>query len=177
MAKVCRSKPKSSNRPTNFVDTDTDNYTSAGPVEDPQDSVGLYKVTSKGRNPFNVTVTIDGKPLQMEVDTGASMTIIPEEVYQWQFGHVPLQSTSLLLVNLLRGKVDGDVMGEGSVTVQYCQQKASLPLIVAKVKGQPPVPGKNWLEVLILDWNSIFKMSSSQIQNANSVLDKILREH
>ncbi|KAJ8021906.1 hypothetical protein HOLleu_39239 [Holothuria leucospilota] len=175
LAKVCRSKHKSSNRPTNFVDTDTDDYTNAGPVEDPQDSLGLYTVTSKGRNPFNVTVTIDGKPLEMEVDTGASMTIIPEEVYQKQFGHVPLQSTSLQFKTYSGEKLD--VMGEGSVTVQYCQQKASLPLIVAKVKGQPPVLGRNWLEVLKLDWNSIFKMSSSQFQNANSELDKILKEH
>lgn len=93
-------KAKSTHRPTYFVNaassssTTTGDHANVGPEEDSQDSLGLYTVTSKDWNLFNVTVKTEGKSLEVDVDTDASMSIIQEEVYQKHFRHIQLQSTA-----------------------------------------------------------------------------------
>ena len=49
------------------------------------------------------------------------------------------------------------VLGSTEVLVQHNGQSMSLPLIVMKGKGSPLL-GRNWLSVLKLDWQNVFKV-------------------
>ena len=49
----------------------------------------LYSVNGNTR-PIVVTVNVNSKPLQMEVDTGASLSIISEETFNNEFNQTEL---------------------------------------------------------------------------------------
>ena len=76
-------------------------------------------------------VTIDGKPLSMEVDTGAAVSLISEEVMRWQFPSAKLQPSTAIL-RTYTGQTK-DVVGELLVNMQYRQQSPKkLNLVVAQ---------------------------------------------
>ncbi len=67
-------------------------------------------------------VTLDGKLVDMEIDTGASVSLMPENVYTQLW---PGRSLDYL-------KDPIGVVGSVSVCVQYQGQSAELELIVVK---------------------------------------------
>ena len=86
---------------------------------------------------FKVTVELCGEPHKLEIDTGATRTVLNEETY-----------------NKLCDKVDyvsGEVMIP--VCVKYQNQQHNLPAMVVKCPG-PNLLGRDWLQVIKLNWNS-----------------------
>ena len=107
----------------------------------------LYKVTSgtSGHKPFEVELELDGHPVIMEIDTGASKSVIPWKVYKEKFTKKPLEETSLQLKTY-----DGQLLEvKGTIIVQVVQgtSKALLPLIVVNSSG-PSLLGRDWLKSL-----------------------------
>ncbi|XP_033124030.1 uncharacterized protein K02A2.6-like [Anneissia japonica] len=49
-------------------------------------------------------------------------------------------------------------MGVFETKISYNNQTAILLIVVADVLNQPPILGRNWMEVIRLDWLSIFKV-------------------
>ena len=100
-------------------------------------------------------INVDDKPITMEVDTGASLSVIGENEYREQFGEVrkPLLSTKAILKTFSGEKIKP--LGIASVNVNYNGQSAELPLIVTPGRG-PALLGRNWLEKVKLDWNNLF---------------------
>ena len=47
--------------------------------------------------PIVVAVTIADVPVQVEVDTGAFVTIVSQKRYTWLFAHIPLRESQHLL--------------------------------------------------------------------------------
>ena len=48
-----------------------------------QNEYPLYCLSDAGRSkPINVEVVVDGKPLTMELDTGAAVSLVSESTYQ-----------------------------------------------------------------------------------------------
>ena len=54
------------------------------------------------------------------------------------------------------------MLGQADVPVEYEGQSVKLPLVVAKIKGQPAILGRNWLYQLKLNWK-VFKVTGSDI--------------
>ena len=50
--------------------------------EEPYDFDYMFALRSPAHKPITVTVTVDGKPLTMEVDTGAGVSLISEETFK-----------------------------------------------------------------------------------------------
>ncbi|XP_041453560.1 uncharacterized protein K02A2.6-like [Lytechinus variegatus] len=106
--------------------------------------------------PYIVPVTIEGVELQMELDTGAAVSILTYDDYLKHFKHVQLQAIRRPL--RVYGGARLDLAGEIDVEVkyQYMNQAMTLTLVVVKTSQHaPPLFGRSWLRKLKLDWKSL----------------------
>ena len=144
------------------------------------DTLGLYHVDShkvdpkKSTQPIVVQLTVADTRVQFEVDTGSAKTIIPEKLYHEKFEHVPLKESHSFLKTYSGDKLH--LVGEAEVRVCYDddEQEYMLPLIVARVGvKQPAILGRDWLQFIRLNWESLF---ASNIMHV-SELDEVLGRH
>ncbi|XP_021345514.1 uncharacterized protein K02A2.6-like [Mizuhopecten yessoensis] len=145
-------KFKKRNPKINFVeDSDVD---SSGAYEtDCKYSWPLFSIKSDGQKEINIDLLIDRKPQKMELDTGASVSLISEKEYRQKYhGSVKLNDTTTVLRTYTGQLLP--VVGGMSVMVQYGDQQVSLPLLVVKADG-PALLGRNWLSKLKLNWQPI----------------------
>ena len=105
-----------------------------------------------------MTMTVEGKELVLEVDTGASVTVIPNKMFKEKLGYLKLRPASTSLKTYTGTELP--LCGETQVHVEYQGQSAKLPLIVAEVDGKPAILGRNWLNVVKLNWKELFNVSS-----------------
>ena len=78
-----------------------------------------------------------------EVDTGAAVTIVSQEVYQQLFNNLKLCPSSMLLKSYTGNQVK--VLGEAQVDVSYGEQKGKYTLYVVKGNNSCLL-GQNWLK-------------------------------
>ena len=102
-------------------------------------------------------LTLDGNPVQMELDTGASLSIISEKMWRSTL-QAPVLAQSRVQLRTYTGQ-HLKILGEKVVKVQYGDQTWTLPLIVVSGDG-PALFGRNWLREIRLDWGSIQKLSA-----------------
>ena len=105
---------------------------------------------------FIVPVVIEGKNVDMELDTGASVTIIPKNVWYGVLATKPLKETDLKLRRFSGPEIP--VVGEAEVRVSHHNQEISLPVFITDNVG-PVLIGRDWLSALKLDWALIKQMS------------------
>ena len=108
----------------------------------------------------------------MEVDTGASLSVICEELYNHLFSTG--QATQLVESGIvLRTYTGEEVKPKGSCSMNVCYDgvEYSLPLLVVGGKG-PALLGRNWLEKIKLNWPIIKQLSSH-----NKRLEEILQKY
>lgn len=56
------------------------------------------------------------------------------------------------------------------VDIDFQGQKSNLPLVVADIQGQLPVLERNWLSVVRLNWQELFKVSTAVEELYKSVI-------
>ena len=112
----------------------------------------LFTLPNNNYPPLEVPVSINNVDLKMEVDTGAAFSIISENTYHNYFHATPLQPSDIVLRTYSGETIT--ILGSLNVTVQYEAQSFILPLIVVQGDG-PSLLGRNWLEVILLNWNHI----------------------
>lgn len=109
----------------------------------------------------------------MEVDTVASLSLISncKEAYLSVWGdsnRSTLQTTDICLQIYTGEKIA--MMGSLQVDVSHNNQTKQLPLLVVKGQG-PNLLGRDWMNELILDWQTIHNVQDNQ------QLDKLLQKH
>ena len=121
---------------------------------DTDSELPLFKIkdSSKAVHPITVDMEISGKALNMEVNTGAAVSIISKATYQKLFSQVPLKSAPIRLKTYTGDPIT--VKGEMIAQVKYGSQRKELSLIVVKGDG-PSLFGRNWLDHFQLDWKTI----------------------
>ncbi len=102
--------------------------------------------------PITVDVQANGKPLSMELDTGAAVSVISEQMQRRVFPEAPLKRTTVVLRTYTGEPMR--VAGQLDVHVQYGSQTRTLPLVVVAGKG-PTLLGRDWLQYIQLDWKMI----------------------
>ena len=111
----------------------------------------LFNFGSQRPSPYKVQLSVAGQPLEMEVDTGASLSVISEELYNYLFsaGQAPQLVESGIVLRTYTGE---EVKPEGSCSVNVCYDgvEYSLPLLVVGGKG-PALLGRNWREKIKLN--------------------------
>ena len=92
-----------------------------------------------------VTVKVNDKNLQMEVDTGASASVISEEVYArlWKREDAPPLRPTMVTLRIYTGEKLA-LLGSITVDVQYQEQRRTLSLLVVAGSG-PTLLGRDWL--------------------------------
>ena len=95
---------------------------------------------------------INNVPCELELDTGAAVTVIPEEIWQKDLGSVPSQKSKVTLRSYSGHLIP--VSGETAVHVKYSFQELDLPIIVTKGKGVV-LMRRDWLSKIKLNWHQI----------------------
>ena len=83
--------------------------------------LNLYKLGESRVKPLLVTMQIEGTPLQMEIDTGASMSIMSEKMFRELAPERNIQPSKLYL-QTFTGEIVSPV-GSAKVSVEYQNQK------------------------------------------------------
>ena len=132
-----------------------------------QEEVGvLFSLTSKGG--VNVTMNVAGSDVDVEVETGATVTVIPTGVFQSALSHVQLSGSAVRLQTYSGELLE--VPGEADVPVRYGNRFAVPKIVVVDVSNKPAILGRSWLQVIHMDWSSLF-----QVQGENKEADLLSR--
>ena len=105
-----------------------------------------------GNDPIMISITLNAMKVEMEVDTGAAVSVMSVELYY------ELNGGDLQECNLRLKTYTGEIMrplGVGWLDVEYNGMKVKLPIIVLE-GSVPTLMGRNWLSVLNIDWKSLF---------------------
>ena len=148
-------------------DSSDDDYSN----EDDRDrEYTMYHVSSGSTKPLVVDVRINEIDIPMELDTGASVSLMSEANFQ------PLREKGAVVVKTKArlSTYTGEaitVAGTADVQVEYQGHSVVLPLIITRGEG-PTLLGRNWLSVLKLDWPKIFAVRSQPERTLQHVLDQ-----
>ena len=89
-----------------------------------------------------VAVTINGKEIIMELDTGAAVSVISKELWKFMFPAVEVDSSEVRLTTYTKELLT--IIGQRDVEVQYKDQKMNLILVIIEGNG-PAFLGRGWL--------------------------------
>ena len=132
------------------------------------DEYTLYSLEdNNNRQPFLVQLQIDGVPLTMELDTGASLSLMSKTTFHKHWPNRSLQATTRKL-RTYTGETIG-VLGTAQVCVTHGKNSADLELMVVDLDG-PSLLIRNWLNQLTLDWSVLHYMHEG-------ALGEMLRKH
>ena len=165
VAKVCRRKNKYRTEQTNAVTAEET------VIESHQrEEYMLFQVRAGPSRPYKAVVKANGNLLPMEIDTGASVSVVGEKTLKTiQKGEttLELQQTSVRLQAYTGETIP--VLGSVIVPVEHNGQTRTLPLIVTEGSG-PSLLGRDWLSALRLDWKVIFSVEATL--SLQQILDK-----
>lgn len=116
-----------------------------GPGEDPD---GFYVIRKSLNRLVQVELQLDGNPVTMEGDTGATMSLILER----RLKQVLLKVAHIITLAVLQTYTSEriPVRGELQVMVEYGDQKKRLSLYVTK-GDVPCIMGQEWLKSIRLE--------------------------
>ena len=99
--------------------------------EDSDLDLPIHKIAAFSTHAITVKLEIQGKPVVMEVDTGAVASVLSEETYK-KFSNLTLKEALKGLKTYTGERIP---VLEVVVEVSYQQENHQLPLIVVKGKG------------------------------------------
>lgn len=130
----------------------------------------------KTQSPMFVEVKVEGLLIQMELDTGAAVSILPLGMYNEKFRHIPLKETAARLKTYTGERVQPQ--GQLSVKVEIDKVVQHLTFIV--VDGpSPPLLGRDRLSKIPVNWNTITLIGADQhsIGGSNRQLEALLSKY
>ena len=100
-------------------------------IEDPDElPYVLHTLRAQSGQPLEVDLMLDGKPLCMEVDTGAALSLVSEKTYRSLFPERCLQPSKACLRTYSGKSIT--VIGQVEVEVCYEEQRVKVTLLVVK---------------------------------------------
>ena len=116
-----------------------------------------HKIKSSRTEPIWIHPKVNGCQLQMELDTGSALTILPASMFHEHFD-LPLQPTSTMLKpyagDHLRPK------GVFRAHVCYNGQEFEADAYVVDSDG-PALFGRDWLQNIVFDWRSLHNIKAN----------------
>ena len=103
LASVCRSKRKNQRKPSAAANpAEQESWAVQADTQETgsdSDTASIWQIGSERRapHPITVTVTVNDRPLQMELDTGAAVSIISERERHRLYPHISLRPSHTLL--------------------------------------------------------------------------------
>ena len=119
----------------------------------------LLVIQNRSTPPYRVQLEVGGKPLTMEVDTGAAVSLAPESAVTSLLSTHQLLPSSVILKTYTGEQIP--VKGALKVNVKYGQQQyTNLTLLVIAGPGSC-LMGRDWLRTIRLNWRSIAKVTTT----------------
>ena len=119
-------------------------------------------------------VLLNGQPLALEIDTGAATSLINEETYRNLWENPPvLQPAHECLRSYLGEKIP--LLGSTRVNIKYGDQSADVQVLVVQGK-RANLFGRDWLKEIRLDWGSIMKVGSTELEDTLNKYSDVFRE-
>ena len=134
----------------------------------------ILSVNSVGKGvvkPYMAIVEVNGKPLKMEVDTGAAVTLISQSTQKALFPNTVLQEPTMKLHTYTTEPIK--VVGQMKVTVRHKDYQGEQVMYVVKGDG-PSLLGRSWLSNIRLDWA---KIKSIHLQDIKTAVDQLLEKY
>lgn len=168
IAKVCKKKAPASHpeqncrkQPVRYLELDDP------APNNHDDEFKLFQISEEKSEPsIMIPVKVNGEECSMELDTGATVSIMSEEAWRKRFPTAPLEESQIKFRTYTGEALD--IIGQANVQVTYQDQITNLPLQIIKGK-RPSLFGGNWLRNIQLNWVSIEKISCD--------LDNVLAKH
>ena len=131
-------------------------------------SQDVYKIKVE---PYMIDMMIGQKNMKMELDTGASRTIISECMYRSYLSQYKLSKCYAKLRSYTGEVVP--VVGEIVVPVQYEGRKYSNMSLVVVGGNKTGLLGRDWLSAIKLKWETIFTCRDEKVPcSADDLLEK-----
>ena len=124
--------------------------------EDIADIARVHAVSPAIPRSYNISLKINSIPITMELDTGASVTLVSKTTWGDELNRPPLQPCTLSLKSYPNRSLK--VLGQCQVHVKVHGKEAKLPLVVVEGSG-PSLFGRNWLESVQLNWVEIAQVN------------------
>ena len=178
LRRACKSKAKSSQGKSG----DKKNLKSVRKVqedneeESDSDSSTLHHLKSKGTAnspPITVDVKVDDCLINMEVDTGASLSLMSNSTFQGLWPGRSLDTTQVRLQSYSKAPIP--VVGCCSVNVEYNGQTGQFPLLVVDGSG-PTLMGRDWLTQIRLNWREIHHVHPASLQTVLAGYPSVFQE-
>ncbi|XP_062574192.1 uncharacterized protein K02A2.6-like [Saccostrea cucullata] len=136
----------------------------------------VHTVNNKNKvDPIILKLRIKGQPINMELDTGSSVSIIPETFYQQYLSDVPLQGTKIKLETFTGENISP--LGTVHVPVTLNRQQGNMDLVVVRQKG-PALFGPDGLSQSKVNWHEVKVLKLQQTtQKTDTMLKEILNKH
>ncbi|XP_041473613.1 uncharacterized protein K02A2.6-like [Lytechinus variegatus] len=138
-----------------------------------EDEEGISKIVvvenignSLKSSPIYISPEINGQPMQMELDTGAAVSVMPKSAFDKIKPQPKLKPTSVKLKTFSEELLKP--LGVARVNVEIDGQSATLDLYVTKT-GTNPLFGRSWLRHIKINWSVIKQLHTASL----SVQDEI----
>ena len=163
LQRACKSRPwKKKDKPKSVRRMEE----SGESEEDKEEWEDVRRVSAK-TPPFTVQVKLDGVQVDMEVDTGASVSLMSESTFKRIWPQRSLEPSQVHLRTYLKEPIP--VVGCTQVNIEYNTQSCSkMPLLIVAGAG-PTLLGRDWLATIRLDWKGIHRVYNAPLL---SVLDR-----
>ena len=125
--------------------------------------------TKSSHPPITVNISIDETEVNMEVDTGASATLITKSTMEKVW---PVKKPTLCTENNLLRTYTGEIVpicGTTVMNLQYRDSRAALTVMVVDSDG-PNILGRDGITALKLQWSNIHQLQ--ELVTLDTVLDK-----
>ena len=119
-------------------------------------------------HPLTVSVTLDSQQLPMEIDTGASLSVMSLSTFKKHWPERQLLESHVILRTYSGEKLS--VEGKVDVEVRYKGQQFTLPLYIIDGCGST-LFGHNWMKVIRLDWLELHAIRS------DSTVETLIAKH
>ena len=132
-----------------------------------------------GSDPIWAKVSICEEDVKMQVDTGASCSVMSKANFDAILGNKVALNVSVKPKLCGFGGNPMPVVGQATVKVCYGSQQCELPLIVVPGdRSCPNLLGRDWLKCIRLDWRQLLSVSVSPggVQ-AQGPLDPVLKKY
>lgn len=148
---VCKSKIVK-----NVTSDNTEGQDSSSESSSSQESLSIKSIQAinESKNkPLLINVTIENIPIKFEVDSGASVSVLPISLYEKYFYDLQLSPCryNLKSVNGQKLKLQGQI--KVSVCLNKIEKKLQLVIVNDEIKM--PLLGRTWLDELLPDWRNL----------------------
>ena len=151
--RVCKKKASDAtkgNAPTQRSSSQRPSVQYLNKQEEQDDEFQTFKIGQTAPEPsIIIPLEINGVPVPMELDTGASLTVISETLWKEKFPTSTPEPSNIRLKTYTGEELK--VLGQATVAIKYGEQNCNLPVQIVKGNG-PALFGRNWLKDIKLNW-------------------------